>query len=140
MADIALTAAQIAPVYPHQAEIYDMVAAETITAGQAVYLTSAGKAGVADANASGKQQVRGIALSGAGAGQAVSVLVRGHVYGFTVSGLAYDALAYLSDTAGALAGGAGTMTVRVGRVVPLPNSSTFTKCLFVEVSWIANWA
>ena len=39
------------------------------TAGQAVYVLTTGKCGVADANAAGKQQFRGIALNGAAAGQ-----------------------------------------------------------------------
>lgn len=138
MSNITLTAAQIAPIYPQNAEIYDYIAAETITKGQAVYFTSAGKVGVADANDSGKQQFRGIALNSAGAGQAVSVLHRGHMYGFTVSGLDADAYAYLSDTAGALADAAGTMTVRCGRIVALPDNAG-TKALYVDVKWVDSW-
>ncbi|MDZ4766518.1 MAG: capsid cement protein [Chloroflexota bacterium] len=139
MADLTLTAAQIAPIYPQNAEIFDYLAAESITKGQAVYFTAAGKVGVADANAAGKQQFRGIALNTAGAGQAVSVLQRGHVYGFAVSSLNADAYAYLSDTVGALADAAGTLTVRAGRVVALPDSAG-TKALYIDVKWIDTWA
>lgn len=133
MSDITVTAAKVGVTFPDKAEIFDFVAAETITAGQAVYVTSAGKVGVADANASGKQQCRGIALNGGGAGQAISVIKRGHVSGFTLAG-AYDSLAYLSDTAGALADAAGTMSVPVGRVVPLSDAS-LTKVLYVDARW-----
>lgn len=139
MADLTVTAAQVAPIFPEKAEIFDFIATETITAGQVVYLTSAGKAGVADANAAGRQQARGIALNGGAAGQPISVLKRGHVAGYTLSGMNHDALAYLSDTAGALADAAGTMTVRLGRVVPLSDSNQ-TKCLYIDADWRSNWS
>lgn len=132
MADIAVTAAQVAVLFPHTAEVYSFIAAETITAGQAVYFTSAGKAGVADANASGKQQVRGIALNGAGAGQAVDVVKRGHVAGFTLG--TYNTLVYLSDNAGELADAAGTVSAAVGRIVALSDSA-LSKALYVDLSW-----
>lgn len=132
MADIAVTAAQVAAVFPQKAEIYSFIATEAITAGQAVYFLSTGKAGVADANASGKQQVRGIALNGAAAGQAVDVLKRGHVAGFTLG--TYNTLVYLSDTAGNLADAAGTVSAPVGRIVALSDSS-LTKALYVDLSW-----
>jgi hypothetical protein len=139
MSDITVTATQVAALFPDKAEIVDLIAVETITAGQAVYQTTAGKAGVADANASGKQQFRGIALNGAGAGYAVSVLVRGHVAGFTVSGLNGDVLVYLSDTAGALADGVGTMTVNCGRVTALTDGS-LTKVLYICADWLRTWS
>jgi len=140
MADLTVTAAQVAPVWPREAEIYALEAVETITAGQAVYVTSAGKVGVADANAAGKQQFRGIALNGGGAGQAINVLKRGAVYGFTLSGMNYDTVAYLSDTAGALADAAGTMTVNAGRVMAINNSGTLTKVLYVSADWLRAWS
>jgi hypothetical protein len=133
MADLTVTAAQVSPIFPRFAEIYPFVAAETITAGQAVYLTTAGKVGVADANASGKQQSRGIALNGGGAGQAIDVLKKGHVAGFTVA-QAYDAQLFLSDTAGALADAAGTMSVPIGRVIAMSDSS-LTKVVYIEADW-----
>lgn len=140
MADIALTAAQIAPVENVSREVFTFIAGETITAGQAVYFIAAsGKVGVADANAAGKQQFRGIALNGGGAGQAIDVLSRGMVYGYTISGLNADAIVYLSDTAGALADGAGTMTVNCGRVVRLSDASN-TKVLWISADWLRAWS
>ena len=103
MADIAITAAQVEAIDPLQAEIYNFVAAETITQGQIVYMTTSGTVGVADANGAGKQQARGVALNGGGAGQAISVLKRGRCAGFKVSGVNASAPLYLSNTAGALA-------------------------------------
>lgn len=136
MSDLSLTAAQIAPVFPGEAEIFDMIAAVTITAGQAVYENSAGKAALADADAgSGAEQFRGIALNGAGAGQAVSVLKRGHLYGFTLSSIAYDGAVWLSNTAGALADApSSTNAVRAGRVVGLSDANV-TKVLYVDAQW-----
>lgn len=138
MATIAVTAAQVAPVFPGQSEVFDMVAGVTITAGQVVYRNSSGRAALADANAgSGAEIVAGIALNGGGAGQAISVLKRGHVYGFTLSG-AYESDVFLSDTAGAMddATPSTTNAVRVGRVVSLSDSNA-TKVLYVDVSWAA---
>ncbi len=137
MADIALTAARIAVVFPEQAEIYDMIAAVALTKGQAVYQNSSGKAAVADANAgSGAEDFLGIALNAAGAGGAVSILKRGHVAGFTIS-QAYDAPIYLSDTAGALADApSATNPIPVGRVVPLTDGPTLTKVLYVNAAWV----
>lgn len=130
MADIAVTKAQVAPVHPQKAEIYDFIAAAAITAGQPVYIDSNGKAGVGDANDAAADQFRGIALNDASAGGAVSVLIRGAVYGFTISGLAYDAEVFVSNTAGSLADSAGGTTLSVGRVIPLSNKD-LTKVLFV---------
>ena len=139
MADITVTAAQVAVVHPHSAEIFDFIAAEAITAGQAVYQTTAGKVGVADANVAGKQQFRGIALKSVGAGQAVSVLKKGTLAGFDLSSLNRDAILYLSDTAGAMADAASaTKTVNCGRVISLSDSS-LTKCLFVQADWLNDW-
>lgn len=45
---------------------------EAITAGQAVYVTTAGLIGLADANAAGKDVAAGIAINSAASGQPVS--------------------------------------------------------------------
>jgi len=139
MADITVTAAQVSMLYPRKAETVNLIAAEAITAGQAVYQDTNGKAGVADANASGKQQFRGIALETVGAGSPVSVLIRGHVYGFAVSGMNGDAIAYLSDTAGALGTTNGTMTVNCGRVTCMTDGS-LTKVLYICADWLRTWS
>lgn len=132
MSAIALTAAQIATPYPSKAEIYSLTAAEAITAGQAVYVNSNGLAALADASGAGTLVDVGIALDAAGAGQAVSVLYRGFCTGFTVSGLAVGALAYVSDTAGGLDTAAGSVSSTIGRVRVINQSGSPTKCLYVE--------
>lgn len=138
MADLTVTATKVAPVFPSKAEIYPMIATEAITAGQVVYLLSTGKIGVADANAAGKQQARGIALESAPAGGAVSVLKRGHVSGFTISQNG-DTRLFLSDTAGAVADAAGTMSVPLGRVVSMSDSA-LTKVVYVDLNWSDQFA
>jgi flagella basal body P-ring formation protein FlgA len=78
MSAIELTAAQIARVHADRDEVYDKIAASTITVGQVVYLTTAGKAAPADASVTTTAQVRGIALNNAAAGQVVRVLPSQH--------------------------------------------------------------
>jgi hypothetical protein len=134
MAAIVVTAANVARNMDTKTRSY--IAAEAITAGQAVYKLAAGTVGVADANASGKQQYRGIAINGGAAGVPIMVAYFGRVDGFTLDGNV-DTLVYLSDTAGGLDTAAGTMTVPVGRV---DMSDDGTKFLFTDVSWLAQWA
>lgn len=140
MADLTLTAAQIARVDPALAEVYDFEWLTTApTVGQALYVDpTTGKVGVADANDSGKEQFAGIAL--AIQGKAVSVLKRGRVYGFALSGMNYWAPAYLSNTAGALADANGTMNVRVGKVVPITEAGQRIKVLYIDADWRDVWS
>lgn len=134
MTAIVVTAANVARNSDTLTRSY--IAAETITAGQAVYLTTAGLAGVADANASGKKQYRGIAINGGAAGTPIMVAYFGSVDGFTLAG-DVDTLVYLSDTAGGLDTAAGSTTVPVGRVLMRDDG---TKFLFTQTSWLADWA
>lgn len=143
MTDIVVTAAQVGVVDPLKAHIKSYVAGATITKGQAVYLTTAGLVGVADANGSAPApQFRGVALNGGGAGQAIDVLHDGECYGFTISGLNVGALVYLSDEAGKLADAAATnpgYTVVAGRVSCLADKDK-TKVLRIQTNWLADWA
>lgn len=133
MADITRTAAQVSIVYPHYPnKIVSGIAVAAIEAGQPVYIDTAGKYGPADANVSTKDQFRGIALNTVAAGQPVSVLEDGYLYGYTLSGVAFDGLVYVSDTVGELADAAGTASLAVGRVVArFGEDGTATKILKV---------
>ena len=136
MADIVVTAAQIAPVYVGEAEIYTMIAGVAVTAGQAVYqVTTTGLLALSDGSGAGTALCHGIALETKGIGQAVSVLKRGHVAGYTLAGN-YGSSAFLSDTnSGILADAAGTVSVVGGKVIALPDSAA-TKVLYVNaLSW-----
>lgn len=139
MADLALTAAQIAVVYPDRAEMYTKTCGGTVTAGQTLYQDAAGKVQVADANAAGLQQTRFLALEAGGDGDTISVLKEGHVYGFTIT-QAYDAPLFQSDTAGAIADAAGTLTVPVGIVDAVNDQGTITKVVYFSARWRADYA
>lgn len=136
MSDITVTAAQIAPVFPQKAEIYDLLAAAAITAGQIVYTTTAGKADLADASAAGTIVNLGVALNAAAAGEAVSVLKRGHVAGFAITSLNGAAKLYVSNTSGAAADAAGDNSAVIGTVTAIPTVGGVSKLLFVDVSWV----
>lgn len=139
MADIAVTAAKVGLVDPDKSVTFDGIAAEAITKGQPLYQVTTGKFGIADANAANKQQVRGIALQDAGANQAVTMLVKGAAYGWTLTSQAYDTPVFLSDTAGALADAAGTLGVPVGVVTSLADKD-LTKVIFFDIRWGADYA
>lgn len=131
MTDIVVTAARVAPVNEFEYEAWTLITAEAITAGQAVAVNTAGKWALADASTAAQNNVRGIALRGAGAGEALTAIVHGSVAGFTLAG-AYDSAVYLSNTAGALADGAGDVSAVVGRVKPMSDSD-ITKVLYVNI-------
>lgn len=137
MADIALTVANISRVFPQQDEIVSVKLAETVTKGQAAYQLTAGTFGVADANAAGKQQFRGVFLEAGAAGEVVPLLKKGYLNGFTVSGMNGDAVLYLSDTVGSFGDGAGTMTVVCGRVFVMTDG---TKISYFDAQWAQIWA
>lgn len=139
MADLTIGSNGVSVVFGNVAEIRDFIAVEAITAGQPVYITSAGKVGIADANAAGKQQFRGIALKSTAIGKACPVLKRGYLGGFVLTGVAYDGQVFLSDTVGSLADAAGTMSVVCGRVSCLADPD-LTKILYVDADWLRAWA
>ena len=99
MSDITVTAAKVGLVFPEQSECYNVVAAEDVAKGQALYQTTAGTYGLADCDAAGKHQFRGVALETVKSGEGLSMLKRGVLSGFTLP--TYEDLIYLSDTAGA---------------------------------------
>jgi len=123
-------------VYPLQSERYNVQLAEDVTAGQALYQLAAGTYGLADADAAGKQQFRGVALKSRKAGQTVSMLKQGVLEGYTLA--TYDDEVYLSDTAGAFSTTIGTMVVKCGRVISI-NDPALTEVLYVEADWLREW-
>jgi hypothetical protein len=123
-------------VFAETAEIRDFRIAEELEVGDVVYVNSAGKAAKADANDTGKEQARGIVVKRQG--NTVSVMKRGYLGGFDISGLAYDAQVFLSDTVGKLDTAAGTVPVPCGRVSVFTNDS-LTKILYVEFDWITQF-
>lgn len=129
-----LTAANIGVLYK-TADLVDGIAGETLAVGDVVYYNSSGKLVKSDASAAGTAKIAGIVTAIQGRG--VTVLKAGHVAGFGVSGLAYAAKVYLSDTAGKLADAAGTVSVVAGVVVPISDESR-TKTLYVNFNWLSS--
>jgi len=138
-ADITATAAKVAPVDPMKATIRSFIAGVTITAGQAVYIASTGKLGLADGNGSGTLQCIGVALNGGGAGQAIDVLMEGEVYGYDLTNVAYGGPVYVSTTAGALYDSSTTGAILIGRCMPLSDKD-LTKVLYVHAAWNTIWS
>lgn len=133
MADLTVTAAQVALIDPQHAETYDYqpAAGVTFTPGDAACVDAAtGLIDKAEADDPGKTDVAGIVVSIRGKG--VTLLKRGRVYGFDLSNLNYGASVYLSNTAGKLADGAGSTSVTVGKVVPVTESGRRVKVLYID--------
>lgn len=139
MGDITVTAAKVGLVDPIKAVTQTVIAAAAITKGQVCYIDSNGKANLADANAAGAIQARGIALNAAAAGGAVTLLKEGAVYGYTLSGVAYSGPVYLSNTAGALATSAGGTSVVCGIAVALTDKD-LTKVLYADFRYGPDWS
>lgn len=147
MADITvLPIQQIGPIYKHEMTRITSGLAGTggIIAGQSVYLDpTTGTYLPTTTGTGGKYQFKGLALETVGAGQAFDIIGEGFVGGFDLSGMSFDDLVYLSDTAGKLATGAGTATAVAGRVMAMsdrdPATSKPSKVLYVHSNMNSNW-
>jgi hypothetical protein len=135
MADITLATAgkvNVGTVGPNY--LITGVAAEAITAGAPVFMDTDGKWNNSDANAAADDAVFGIATRSAVAGEALTVMRRGILDGF--SNLpAYGLPVYVSDTVGRLADAAGSASMIVGYVIPVfgaPVGTAADKALLVE--------
>lgn len=140
MADLSFTSNDVRDASPvNMAVKINLLAAVAISAGQAVYQNSSGKAALADASAAGTATCIGIALETASINQPVPILVVGYVTGFDLSSVAYDVLIKVSDTAGDLDNGAGSPTVSapVGRVYSIGDSDA-TKVIFLNCLYNLN--
>jgi hypothetical protein len=135
MADITLTATAIAPYMVEECQIRSRTLAATVTAGQPVYYDTNGKANPTDAD-SGTGRAHnfdGIALDAGAAGNTVRVLEEGWVYGYDLSGVAYNDPVFLSATAGTLATTTTASGVQVGKCDWRNDAGgTFTKVLRVD--------
>lgn len=133
MADIVVTAANVGRSDPFTDTTVQGLAAVAITAGQVVYMNATGGLAIADGSAAGTAEALGVAMNGAGIGGAVTVLKEGECTGFTLAGN-YGTFLYLSDTAGALADAAGTVSKVLGKVFTKTDHS-LTKVAFIEANW-----
>ena len=113
------------------------VAAEAITAGAPVREDTDGKWTNANGTSTTENRVQGIATKTVVAGEPLTALRRGLMDGFDLSGLAYDAPVYVSDTDGRLGeAGDSTNDVAVGRVTSATATTigtAYDKILSVEL-------
>jgi hypothetical protein len=114
-----------------------LLAAADMGEGAAVYVDSNGKFALADASGAGTADVYGITVRKVKAGEPVTAIAKGIVGGFVLTSQAYGAAIYLSDTnSGILGDAAGTVSVRVGTVVPAmgqPRGGSFAKLLRINL-------
>jgi len=128
MADLTVTAANVRPVNANQCIIRSVPAEVAIDVGEIVWIDPATEtAKLADASAAGTMPAIGVVVAvgsqGAtvgAAGDILSVVLFGPVAGFTLTA---GNEAYVSDTAGALADAAGTVSQVFG--MGLPDSILF---------------
>lgn len=135
MADIAITASDVAPI--KVVEQHTGPAAEAIDAGEIVRLdTTSGKFTLANASSAAEGRAFGMAVNSAVAGETLTVVKKGMVdLGDAITAEDYDETLRLSNTDGALDDGAGTPTgtYNVGRVVPAWGATTADKVFLVEL-------
>ena len=135
MADISLVTANKVEVVESIIQA-TLVAAEAITAGNAIRIDTNGKFTKANGTTTTENRIYGIATKTVAAGMPVTGVRKGVIDGFDVSGSAYDAIVYLSDTDGTLGTTAGTVSTIVGRVIPGTSTSlgtAYDKLLFVDL-------
>lgn len=102
MADLTITASQV--LAGADADIFEGIAGETITAGQPLYLaTSNNRLYKGDANFQSKANIKGIALEGAAAGQPVTVQTKGTITLGAGAAPPVGTVYWLSETAGGIA-------------------------------------
>jgi hypothetical protein len=113
-----------------------LVAAEAIVAGAPVRIDTAGKFTNANGTTTTENRVWGVGTRTVAAGEPLTAVRNGTLDGYDLSGMAYDAPVYLSDTDGRLDTAAGTVSTVVGRVVPGTSTTlgtAYDKILSVEL-------
>ncbi len=112
------------------------IAGEDITAGvSCLFDSTTGRAEHADASTLGTAKAYGIALKTVKAGTALTLLRRGVVDGFILDSLAMGDPVYIANTTGAADTAAGTVTTKIGEVIPAhanPIGDTVHKLLRVD--------
>jgi hypothetical protein len=135
MTNLTITASAVALVKDF--ESVTLPVDEAVTAGQAGRLaTATGKLTKANGTAAGEARAVGVFVrSSRFVGEAVTLVKRGILdLGAALDGLDYDAIVYLSDTDGTLADSAGTVSIKVGRVIPAFGNTTADKLLYVDMA------
>ena len=136
MAVITFDHADIGRCYPGSLdESYNVTTTMSGVAGHALYQDpTTGGYGLAKAAASGTAGFRGIALEDFLVSGCISMLRRGHLYGYVLTGMSYDDPVYLSNTEGMLDTAAGDVSVIVGRVVSV-NDPSKEKVIYIDAEY-----
>lgn len=116
MAAIALVTADRIEIVGMTKQQRTLAAGADITAGQAVQESSTGKWTLANATTAALARNAYVATRTVKSGESVTAVREGLLDGYDLSGLAYNAPVYLSDTAGTLADAAGTVSHIMGYV------------------------
>lgn len=106
-----------------------------MNAGTPVFVDSDGEWAKADASAAGTAKFYGILVKNGKAGQYRTAIAKGIVDGFDFDSQSYGAAVYLSDTEGALADAAGTVSFKIGEIIPVdlkPLGSAADKLLRIK--------
>lgn len=112
-------------------------AAEELEAFEVVRIDTNGKFAKASASVAGTADAWGVTTRAVKANYAVTAVRLGVVGGVDVSSLDYGAPVYLSDTAGAAADVAGTVSKQIGVVVPVHGNergAAADKLVMVQIS------
>src|SRR5436190_3580070 len=134
MTNLAITAADVRIV-----AIWEMMpdgpVNETVAAGVPVREeATTGKYTQGNGSDTTENQIRGIAVNSAVAGETITPMKKGVLdIGDALSSYSYGVPIYLSDTDGTLANTAGSQSVIVGRVIAAWGNTTADKLLLVDL-------
>lgn len=117
MADIAVAVADKIEIVGFPSQQLTAPAGEAIVAGAPVRLNTSGKFVNGNGTDATEGNIYGIATKTVVANEPVTAVRTGVLDGFTFS-QAYGAAIFVSDTDARLADAAGTVSVKVGRIVP----------------------
>ena len=135
MTAITVNTDRVAECFADRSEVFAKIAGEAISRGDPVFMkTTDGKVYKSLAAAAATAAFMGVALNDVGAGQAVDVLKKGHIFGLTLTSLNAGARAYLGDTGG-FDTAVGTVTLAIGTVDQLSDAA-LTKVLYVDADWL----
>ena len=133
MAAISKLSTGVRPIgLPGDYEQVESRLGETLVAGDAVRFDTNGHFTGANGTTTTENNWVGILLTGGVSGEPATAIYAGEIAGFDLSGLAFGATVYLSDTDKTLADAAGTVSTAIGKVYPGLASTTFDKILKVR--------
>lgn len=135
MANLTISASAVGLV--KEFEAVTLPVDEAVTAGQVGRLnTTTGNLTLANGTLAAEARALGVFVrSSRFVNEPVHLIKRGILdLGSALNGVALDAVIYLSDTDGTLADSAGTVSTKIGRVIPAFGHTDADKLLYVDVA------